>query len=286
MFSLPSSRGSDHSLDDLLISFGSIWKKANDIKANGSLAPDQACTLKQEALRLDRKFAGWEDAQLDSFKRTAVGHISETETGVSPTVGYWPGSVDTYFDLYTATVWNTYRTVRCVLVSLVLTLSSVSGDGADCGSKYRAGMHMVEDIIASIPYHLTEDLHAFLRDVESRKEIAAAGRCAGGLLVMQSLYVLSRLGFVSPRMGTYFKDCLTWIGKNMGIGQATLYAKVNHETIKIMCARCTDLHNYRIRAPASKYSLMHPQFSWSACSSSSPRVRSTNSSHPCRSCRW
>lgn len=192
-----------------------------------SLAEDATWTLKQEAIDLDQKFAAWHDAQLDSFKPRTLGHVSDCKDGNPPEVGCWPGKVDTYFDLYVAAVWNTYRTVRCLLLSLILNLSTIANDSVGHGIEHRTAMHLVEDAIASIPFHLTEDLHALLRDAEDSKEISEPGRKIGGLLSMQPLHVLSRLAIVPLPMRKYLKDCLKWIGGHMGIGQASLYAQVS-----------------------------------------------------------
>ncbi len=67
----------------------------------------------------------------------------------------------------------------------------------------------------------------FIRDVG--KNAAAAmnpGRSVGGLLLMHTIYVASNLSIVPQQIRLYLKDCLEWIGMYMGIGQASLFAKV------------------------------------------------------------
>jgi hypothetical protein len=85
-------------------------------------------------------------------------------------------------------------------------------------------------IAGSIPYYLAEDVQVFLKqtlasDVTSKAMIP--GPSVGGLLLMHTLYMVSKMSVVDPALKVYFKDCLAWIGRNMGIGQATMLSGVN-----------------------------------------------------------
>jgi hypothetical protein len=86
------------------------------------------------------------------------------------------------------------------------------------------------DIAASIPYYLAENVQVFLNqtlasDMTSKAMIP--GPSVGGLLLMHTLYMVSKLSVVDPALKDYLKDCLAWIGRNMGIGQATMLSEVN-----------------------------------------------------------
>ena len=83
-------------------------------------------------------------------------------------------------------------------------------------------------MLASVPYHLVENLQVFLRDSELKTsiEINNPGRLLGGLLLMYPLYVTSRMRFLDTARREYMLRCLAWIGEYMGIGQATVLAKV------------------------------------------------------------
>lgn len=101
----------------------------------------------------------------------------------------------------------------------------VSGDDA-CGSLQYDANRLIDDAIASIPFHLTEDLPAYLKDGNERSVLQDLGKSLGGLLLMHPLYVLSQLGTVQPLGRQNMKDCLAWIGDHMGIGQASVLAEV------------------------------------------------------------
>ena len=85
-------------------------------------------------------------------------------------------------------------------------------------------------ITASIPYFLAGNVQVFLNqslasDVTSKTMIP--GPSVGGLLSMHTLYMVSKMSVVDPALKVYLNDCLAWIGRNMGIGQATMLSEVN-----------------------------------------------------------
>jgi len=183
--------------------------------------------LKQEAIALEKDLAQWQYTRCANFNARVAGHISRTQAGSSkPGVGYWPGKVEAYFDLYVAGVWNTSRTARLLLISLILKLSSVTYDADTYAREQKEAQVLVDDIIASIPYHLSDGLPRFLAEGGKGEGLLEPGRPVGGLLLMHPIYVASTLLIVPQEMREYLKDCLSWIGINMGIGQASVFAKV------------------------------------------------------------
>lgn len=227
MFSVPHSSNLDQSLDTLLLMFGPIWRKAETILANSLIGPDDIYQLKNEATALDRSFAKWQEGQVEDFRPSIVGHVKQGQAGSNLRVGYWPGRVDTYFDLYVAGVWNISRTARLLLINLMLELSNTFNDNQTHNREQQYALRLVEDIIASIPYHLTEDLQAFLRDMGNNSGAAInPGRPVGGLLLMHPIYVASTISIVPEQMREYMRECLAWMGTCMGVGQASVFAKV------------------------------------------------------------
>lgn len=51
-------------------------------------------------------------------------------------------------------------------------------------------------------------------------------KSAGGLLLMYTLHAVLQLAIVPARYKEMFRECLLWIGTEMGIGQAELLADV------------------------------------------------------------
>jgi hypothetical protein len=231
MFSIICSHGRGKDIDILLLRFQSICRTSEIILSDSLLHnTERLQTLLSEASALNTDIAQWQEAQNDKFKPTTTGHIRtdySSSRQFCPAVGRWPGRVDVCFDLYFATIWNISRTARCFLLDLVIRLSGILETEPPGHHEPHTQdlMNQLSDIIASIPYFLSEDVQAFLRD-DASHGISNPGRTAGGLLLMHQLYALSKLPMAFPEMRDYFKRCLAWIGERMGIGQASLFAKV------------------------------------------------------------
>ena len=86
------------------------------------------------------------------------------------------------------------------------------------------------EIVASIPYYLVENVQVFYNQTLASDMTSKAiipGPSVGGLLLTHTLYIVSKLSVVDPALKNYLKDCLAWIGRNMGIGQATMLSEVS-----------------------------------------------------------
>ncbi|KAI9690455.1 MAG: hypothetical protein M1822_009418 [Bathelium mastoideum] len=219
---------------DLLIRSSVLLERADVMLANSRDELSNLRILRYEARALNRELVTWQDAQVDHSKHTAIGCVNHGETNLVPATGLWPGRIDTYSDLYVATVWNTIRAVQLLLVDLVLNLSKAVNDNQDDAREQLDAHRLLQDIVSSIPYHLAEDLHGFLRDVDEKLNVMQPGRDVGGLLLMHPIYVVSKLLFVPPLMREYIRGCLAWIGESMGIGQASLFAKVSISMLNLV----------------------------------------------------
>ncbi|KAJ5661817.1 uncharacterized protein N7477_009433 [Penicillium maclennaniae] len=203
LLAMPNVTASTESLDSLLLALS--W-------------------LLREALNLDGKFKQWSEAQSQRNRPTVIGQVSKT-TALESIVGYWPGRVDVYFDRYIAGIWNIYRAARLYLSELILTLSNGNRNPRTDPRHGQDMDDLVQDVLSSIPYHLTENLYGFLNQIDSGAPLANVGQAASGLFLMHPLHVISNLSLVDLDVRCYLKRCLLWIGKNMGIGQASLFSK-------------------------------------------------------------
>ena len=197
------------------------------------MGSDDLHRLLNEAIALDQAFANWQETRSIDFTPWTVSSMSQPQAGSKIKVGYWPGKVDMYFDLYVAGVWNTARMARILLLDLILKLSDVLNDNQRYSHEHqdalrRNALHLVEDMVSSIPFSLAENLQLFLQDRGKENPVAEMqpGIPVGGLLLMHPIYIVSRLSIVPEKMREYMRDCLEWIGTNMGIGQASVFAKV------------------------------------------------------------
>ncbi|KAF4969055.1 hypothetical protein FZEAL_10305 [Fusarium zealandicum] len=194
-FSVPALREGEESLDGLMFELEILLSKSAALpKPLNSLLESRG-----EVLALHRRFSHWVDSRCPEIRPITVAHIKQTGSESDMVVGCRPGRVDTYFDLYVAGIWDIVRTAQLLIVDMVVRLSgSLHQDGPlDCTGAANA---VLEDVVASIPYHLTDDLHAFLYHSETDKWINDPGRVLGGLLLMHPLYTLSQLSIVSEEM--------------------------------------------------------------------------------------
>jgi hypothetical protein len=203
-------------------------KRANAV-LDGSPAffGDTVYQLQNEALELDRTFSTWEQSRERSFHPSTIFHIEDIHDPFQCHVGFWPGKVDTYFDLYTSAVWNIYRASRLFLVNLILKLSNALNDGRSPDAENEVAASLIDGMLASIPFHLVEDLHSFSREMHASTSIRNPGRSVGGLLLMHSISITSHLDIVNYPTQEYLKRCSRWMAENMGIGQAAILAQVS-----------------------------------------------------------
>lgn len=215
-------------MDDFLLQLGSLWNRTK-IALAGSPSHVRSA-LKAEALYLDKNLCQWEESLHNHFRPITVHHVlgkGPMTTHDKTNVGYWPGKVDTYVDHYVAGVWNTYRAARLGLLNLILDLSQETDDAKSRDIQDGSAQQLVADMLASIPYQVTDDLHVFSRDMETQSEISNPGKAIHGLLLMHAVYITSNLSIVDPHVRVHLKECLLWIGKHMGIGQASFLATVS-----------------------------------------------------------
>ncbi|KAK0105409.1 hypothetical protein ONS96_004799 [Cadophora gregata f. sp. sojae] len=227
IFSIPSLNETSPSLDELLRSLTVLWEKTK-----WSTDYQDTSIFGAECAELDRAFAKWEADRASDFRPTEIGKVIYAASQ-HITAGYWPGRLDTYFDLYVAAVWNIFRTARLLSLAIALT----TPDGNENSIQYiDIANNIVEDIFASVPYHLADNLPVFLEGTE-RKLPIDPGRTLGGLLLMHPLYALSKIDFLPDRTKDYARECLRWIGEEMGIGQAGLMAnsEMNRKYLESGC---------------------------------------------------
>lgn len=114
-----------------------------------------------------------------------------------------------------------------MVIDLIVACSKrLAGDDYSPCEEEKTAMRLAEGLVASIPYHLNADQRNHV--LPSRAELPAIvpARPVGGLLLMNSIYVATRLPVLSDELRNFFLDHLAWIGTNMGIGLASILSKV------------------------------------------------------------
>ncbi|KAI1342726.1 putative C6 transcription factor [Xylariaceae sp. FL0016] len=216
VFSAPALEG----LPTLLLELQRLWIQHEYLSAT-----DKANAVNTRGFSLLRRFADWQESRLAEFKPTIVTHIPRAGPELDHPVGYWPGRVETYFDLYVSGAWNVFRIARLLLIHLCI---ESSGDADDKSLQIEYAQEadlIVEDVFASIPYHLTDNLPEFTSEMVSDSKEMDPGRTLGGLLLLHPLYAVSRLPFISEERKSHARMCLAWIEMKMGLGQAGVLVK-------------------------------------------------------------
>ncbi|KAM0477526.1 hypothetical protein ACHAPX_005839 [Trichoderma viride] len=125
VFSVPALTSQWETLDDLLLSLESLWAKWETTHEWEVLMD-----LRQKSIALNQRFADWQDSRSRELRPTSVAHMDNHWQSISDiSAGFWPGRVDTYFDLYVAGVWNIFRAARLLFISLIMKLSYSWGHG-------------------------------------------------------------------------------------------------------------------------------------------------------------
>ena len=135
--------------------------------------------------------------------------------------------------VYIAAVWNTYRKTHLMVLDIIVRCTKrLLGDDLSPPERIRAE-ELAEDIASSIPYHLIMDPDINLKDLDSNLRSLKMGSPVGGLLLLHPLYVVTRSETISAQLRVHMCKCLAWIGKHMGIGQATLLSDVSASNLMI-----------------------------------------------------
>ena len=224
---MPNFKTPTKSLDSLLSALLRIGERVKVTSTEGLMDCDEKVWLLREALELDQEFAQWDESQDRTYRPNTIGQVGQTSTTSEYNVGYWPGRADIYFDRYIAGIWNIYRAARLYLSEMISSLSNGSRNSTTELKQVQEMDILVHDVLSSIPYHLTDNLYGFLNQVDNGTPLASVGKVASGILVMHPLHVISNLSAVDPALRSYLKKCLVWIGENMGVGQASVFAKVS-----------------------------------------------------------
>ncbi|KAL7655163.1 hypothetical protein ACMYSQ_007123 [Aspergillus niger] len=225
----PASNHAVHNLDSILIKCHPLFEHANTQLQDPLASFYELQKILDRALAIELAFSQWGATQDVSWKADIVGFMSQQDAEASSCPFAWGGPVHAYFDIYVAAVMNTYRKTYLMLLDVLIRLASRMGGTirTDNVTRWEKQAHiLIYDIVASIPYHLTNNLHAYQQDILSLNSPPGVGRSVGGLLLLHPLFVLSTCSAVPRPIQNHALKCLAWIGQHMGIGQGMLMSKV------------------------------------------------------------
>lgn len=223
-------------LDILMLRLRPVLLRATKILSNPKASKVDLSTVKKQASLLNKEFSLWPLCQPKEWAPQTLGIIEkgvQTSDTTFDSMPFWPGKIDSYFDLYVVAVWDTYRKSRLKLLQVITDCSErlrSAGQPQEkpvALQKLRCEMReLVDGLCASIPFHLVADLHHCLQSGGTFDNLSTPGKALGGLLLMYPLYIASTLSLIPSDQRAWMKGRLQWIGKYMGIRQATMLGNV------------------------------------------------------------
>ena len=216
--------------------------KSKALLSRGPAHADDLSQLLFETSSLNEELRKWPDSQPREWTPsvTQCGGFARNESIHS--IDWWPATAHKYLDrkgssmilclcfltsiVYVAAVWNTYRKVCLMVLDIMIRCSDQLHRNDECIWEQAEVKRIADDVVASIPYHLTDNMQGAAQQSDSIPERIVPGKTIGGLLLMHSLYVMSNLSVIPTSQQSHMKECLAWIGLHMGVGQATLLSKV------------------------------------------------------------
>ncbi|KAK5054492.1 hypothetical protein LTR84_001383 [Exophiala bonariae] len=201
-----------------------VLQDAEVILASPSALSDDLRTVLQKVIILDKEFSKWVLRQPDAWQPRSL------RSEIGPSLSYpswWPGRLDVYLDLYVAAAWNVFRKTRLMLLDIMVRCLSRLQEKDTYGQKQAEATALAYQIMASIPFHVADNVETLSELGHSTTVTVNPGRAVGGLLLMHPLYVAANLSIVPRHLQDQMRDCLAWIGENMGIGQAAVFSKVS-----------------------------------------------------------
>jgi hypothetical protein len=128
-----------------------------------------------------------------------------------------------------------YRKNQLLILNSIILCSRRLVKGSSCHEEKFQVDELLSDLLAAVPFHLVSNLTDVVEQVDSGFEPKIVpGRSIGGLLLMHPLYVTSHLSVVHPRIHAQLRDCLSWIGTHMGLGEATMLSSVRMSNVAII----------------------------------------------------
>ncbi|MCJ1390674.1 hypothetical protein MMC18_003535 [Xylographa bjoerkii] len=227
-------------LDPIFLKTISLIRKAEKLLGDETEATsiDDLQLLKQEAELLRTDYQKCVINLSKEWRSSLIGIIPSNSDSTRHEVGYWPGPVLGYYDLYVACVINSYHKSQLRVLNVIVrchwAIIHLPQDAEIDPFIWEEARNLTLDIVASIPYYLAENVQVFLDQAlasDMTSKAMVPGPSVGGLLLMHTLYMVSKLSVVDPVLKVYLKDCLAWIGRNMGIGQATMLSE--HSSINL-----------------------------------------------------
>ncbi|KAL0257734.1 hypothetical protein SLS55_006897 [Diplodia seriata] len=141
----------------------------------------EAWSLIAAAREVDNSLNQWATSLSDHWAHRTVAYQSEIPEDVR-TAERWVGPVHSYSDVWTSHIWNDYRITRVFTLSIIMACCSIiSPNSADLSVKallantYFVTQGLIDDLCASVPFHINFDMQPRAREVGQDRESDGRG---------------------------------------------------------------------------------------------------------------
>ncbi|KAK0108532.1 hypothetical protein ONS95_003336 [Cadophora gregata] len=222
----PLSRHEVVTIDEIFAKTEPLFRRAEALLARDATL-DELYAVMRDAESLRDEYNIWIEKLPEQWKPRLVGTIA-AEDGAKTQVGYWPGTITKYHDPYIATIWNSYRKARLLVINIIMDCYNricTFPEHEDIDPAIYADIDdLITGLLLSIPFVLSSDVQSFVQNAATRAPLIP-GKSVGGLMLTHTLYVLSVLPIIDPSIQVYMRECIAWIGEHMRIGQAVILSK-------------------------------------------------------------
>ena len=205
---------------------------------------------------MDQLLAAWAFEAPSIWSPRSVGSVEGIITDPQDTFLY-PGSLDSYYDLWTSSIWNTYRIMRTICQNIIINCLERLYPAEDLFSvpEYETAatiiQSMTNSVCASVPYNLGHPMPlfdeaeaggprsaAFTRDdtrqPRYRPEDPAADRAVktlGAYWILLPLFFGAASITLPETQRAWLRGRLIYIAKTHGTGQAQVLADLTPVSI-------------------------------------------------------
>lgn len=203
---------------------------------------DRTLELIRRAQELEQGFLDWEASLSDEWRCKTVAWadtIPDSDLSISEV---YSGKVDMFQDLFVASQWNMARVARLILAGIIIRCAAWICAPVDyrTTSHYaqasRLGIEMINDIVASIPYHL--GWRGFKANSEDRpttgnissfvcgQDDIGTGKSLGAYFLIWPVFTSIVSDFATDAQRKYIIGRMRYMTEAMGINGAGVLTEV------------------------------------------------------------
>jgi hypothetical protein len=235
-------------LTALQVNIPNLRAKANELLARprNDETVKEVIKLMEDSLGADKKLSEWPNCLPPSWRFESAATM-DGDPGNVDDAEIWPGNMDVYYDVWVASVWNSYRASRIYTQTIVVRCIQwlcPSGEFKQLPVFKTATavlQEMVDDICAAVPYHMgyifpkEQDLRESIYPPPSnvpfvRPNHEESVKVLGSYFLLWPLFTASSVVTIPMDQRKWLKSRLTYIARRFGISRDPLLARTSSST--------------------------------------------------------